>query len=73
MIYNIIPKFSRLATFLWCNQSQATLARNTTLAVANLFAPIVKIKGKSWICDDLLLVLCSTVRSAVMRPYTMNY
>lgn len=39
-----------------------------SLAVANHRAPtIIEIKGKSWICDDLLLVLCSTVRSVVIN------
>ncbi|MNJ57254.1 hypothetical protein D3C77_528380 [compost metagenome] len=43
------------------------------LALANHPAPIVKIKGNSWICDGLFLVLCLTVRSVVTHRCSVNY
>jgi hypothetical protein len=43
------------------------------LAVANHFAPTkTKIKGKNWICVDIVLVQRPTDRSMVIRLQGMN-
>lgn len=63
------PKACRLDVQTTAKRS---LSGIPSLAVANHRAPTIKIKGKSWICDDLLLVLRLTARSVVIHLYKVN-